>query len=316
MLAAAASADRGMLAMLLVDVALIAGCALLLGGAARKLGQAVVLGELVAGVLLGPSLLGLLPGDVPAWLFPGEVRPYLSALAQLALVLFMFGVGYEVSLSSLRRMGINAGRITLASMAIPCAAAVAVGPVLLAAYPPPLAGVTAVQSVAFLAIVLSVTAFPVLARMLTDFGYATTQLGRLALLIAAATDMIAWVALAVLTATLGSDGASPLGVLAAALVAFVAVLIIIVRPTLRTVLRSGWCERPDPQEPACCSSPHSHCQPPPQPPSDCIPSSERSPLASRAPATARSQARHLLRVQRARVRSIMPRDFWPPPASC
>src|SRR3954451_19616580 len=179
------------LMMLLLDLAVIAACALAVGGLARRLGQAVVLGEIVAGLMLGPSLLGLFPGDLPAALFPDDVRPALSAIAQLALMLFMFGVGFEVDLGRLRRARAIAARTTAAVIVIPVIAAICLAPALLAGDPPPGAGVGSGHFVAFIAIMLTVTAFPVLARMLDEAPWGRAAVCTLALLVAAATDFVA-----------------------------------------------------------------------------------------------------------------------------
>lgn len=243
----AVSAQDTLLATLLLDLAIIAGCALALGALARSVGQAVVVGEIVAGLLLGPSLLGLLPGDLNTLLFPEHVRPYLQVLANVALVLFMFGIGFEIDIERLRRSGRNAVRVTSASVLVPVIAAAAVAPALWATHPPVAAGVTAIQFGAFLAIVLSVTAFPVLARVLADARLSNTPLGSLALVVAAMTDLVAWVGLAALAATLGTAQAGlPIGALVLAIAGFFALLALVVRPLLRWGLSAPWCERHGP----------------------------------------------------------------------
>ena len=243
MTALAASAQDELLAVLLLDLAIVAACALALGALARRIGQAIVVGEIAAGLMLGPSLLGLLPGDIDGLLFPEDVRPYLQVLASVALTLFMFGVGYEIDLGRVRRSSRAAARVASASVLLPTLAAIAITPALWAAHPPPVKGVSAIELGAFLAIAFSVTAFPVLARILTDTGLSKTRLGSLALVIAAMTDLVAWIALAGLTAVLGAGHALPIGVLLAALVAFFVVLMFGVRPLLRAGLAARWCAR-------------------------------------------------------------------------
>ncbi|MCA1568885.1 MAG: cation:proton antiporter [Chloroflexi bacterium] len=235
------------LAILLLDVAIIAGCALVVGSLARRLGQAVVVGEILAGLLLGPSLLGLLPGHLDMILFPTEVRPYLQALASIALVLFMFGIGFEIDLERIRRSGAAALRITTASVVGPLIAGAAISPLLWAAHPPATDGVTQLQFGAFVAIALSVTAFPVLARVLAETGLSDTPLGSLALLVAAMTDLIAWVALAALTASLGAThGSLPVGGMILGLAGFALGLCLVVRPLLRWGLEASWCRQHGP----------------------------------------------------------------------
>lgn len=243
----ATSAQDSLLATLLLDLAIITGCALALGAFARRIGQAVVVGEIAAGLALGPSLLGLAPGHLDTLLFPLDVRPYLQALANIALVLFMFGIGFEVDVARMRRSGSDAIRITAASVLGPVIAAAAIVPVLWAAHPPTGGGVSQLQFGAFVAVALGVTAFPVLARVLTDSGLSDTPLGSLALVVAAMTDLVAWLALAALSATLAANhGGLPIGITILALSGFFASLFVIVRPLLGRALASSWCERHGP----------------------------------------------------------------------
>ncbi len=240
----ATSAQDDLLAILLLDLAIVAACALALGALARRMGQAVVVGEIAAGLMLGPSLLGLLPGNIDGFLFPDHVRGYLLVLASVALTLFMFGVGYEIDLDLVRRSGRQAARVAAASVLLPALAAVAITPALWAAHPPVVEGVSAIEFGAFLAIAFSVTAFPVLARILAEAELSKTPLGALALVIAAMTDLVAWIALAGLTAMLGAaDDGLPIGILLVALVGFFAVLMLGVRPLLRACLAAPWCAR-------------------------------------------------------------------------
>lgn len=232
--------------MLLVDLAVIAACALAVGGLARRLGQAVVLGEIVAGLMLGPSLLGLFPGDLPAALFPQDVRPALSAIAQLALMLFMFGVGFEVDLGRLRRARAIAARTTAAVIIVPVIAAVCLAPALLDGNTPRVAGVGLGHFMAFLAIVLTVTAFPVLARMLDEAPWGRGEVGTLALLVAAATDVVAWTALAIVTALVAANDGQSMWLFAIELAAFFVLLTKFLKPLLRVGLTSDWFGRAGP----------------------------------------------------------------------
>ncbi len=84
------------------DVALVIGVAWLFGAAARRCGQPTVIGQILAGVLLGPTLLGRLPGHLTSHLFPAYTLPFLAVLSQVAVVIFMFAVAYEIDFRSLR----------------------------------------------------------------------------------------------------------------------------------------------------------------------------------------------------------------------
>nr|MDT0527334.1 cation:proton antiporter [Streptomyces sp. DSM 41633] len=120
---------------------------------------------------LGPSLLGLLPSDLPGLLFPPEARPYLEVLAQLGLVLFMFGVGYQLSLSHVRGVGRRIALVSFGSVALPFALGAALAVLL---YPWLDRSELRTQGVLgpalFLGVAMSITAFPVLARIIIERG--------------------------------------------------------------------------------------------------------------------------------------------------
>ncbi|MEU8226568.1 cation:proton antiporter [Kribbella sp. NPDC048915] len=189
---------------LLVAIAVICALATLCGRLARLIGQPAVVGEIVAGLVLGPSVIG----SAAPWLFdailPAEVRPNLGLLAQAGLAVFMFTVGSDFGQD---RIGRDRGAIAAASLAI-MAVPFALG--LLAALPlySTLAGpdVQRLPFAVFIGTALSITAFPVLARIVQDCGLHGTQLGSLAMLCAAAADVLAWCALAVTMAMIRSAG--------------------------------------------------------------------------------------------------------------
>ncbi|MFI6846282.1 cation:proton antiporter [Kitasatospora sp. NPDC050467] len=192
----------------LVAVVVVLGVARLAGRLAVLAGQPPVVGEICAGIALGPTLLGRLSPDATAWLLPAGVLPMLNALAQLGLALFMFGVGRELSSVRLRGTGSRNLLVTQASLAVPFAAgtvaAVALGTRYLGPAQDPLAFTV------FLGCALSITAFPVLARILEELRLTRTPLGRLSLLAAAVGDAGAWLLLAVAVALAqGSATVSP-----------------------------------------------------------------------------------------------------------
>lgn len=222
--------------VVLLDVALILVLSRVLGRALRRVGQPAVVGEILAGIALGPTLLGLVAPGVLRVLFPADARDVLRVVATVGLVLFMFGVGRESDLRQMRRLGRRAGALSVGSIGLPAIAGVAVALVLWPAHdvvagePVPLA-----TFAAFLAIALSVTAFPVLARILDEAGLLRAPIGTLAMTVAAVTDLVAWSALAVVVAVTGDGGRSLL--VTAGLVAVCgAVLVGVVRPVLRVVL--------------------------------------------------------------------------------
>ncbi|MEU6970775.1 cation:proton antiporter [Kitasatospora aureofaciens] len=165
---------------------------------ARRLGQPAVIGEMCAGLALGPSLLGRISPDAVRHLFTESSQPLLDGLAQLGLVLFMFGVGQELAGIRLRGAVTRSLLVSQASLLVPCACGVAVAPLLWHSY----AGQNGspVVFVLFLGCALSITAFPVLARILSDLGIIRTEPGRLSLFVAAVGDGGSWLLLAALLA--------------------------------------------------------------------------------------------------------------------
>ena len=159
--------------LVFIDIAIIMIVARVFGRLAMAVGQPPVVGEIIAGIALGPSLLGLLPGDLDGKLFPPEVLPYLSILAQLGLVLFMFIVGLELDMLLIRGRERLAGTISAASVVLPFALGAGLALVLYPSHDETAAGPVAPLALAlFLGVAMSITAFPVLARILTDRGHA------------------------------------------------------------------------------------------------------------------------------------------------
>ncbi|MET0452539.1 MAG: cation:proton antiporter [Mycobacterium sp.] len=231
-------------AFVILDVAIIVVVARLFGRLARKVGQPAVVGEIIAGIALGPSLLGLLPGDIDQFLFPKDVVSILKILAQLGLVLFMFIIGLELDLTLIRGRGRRAGVISLSSIVLPFALGALATIVL-----HPLHDTSTVEGkgevdvsflglMLFMGVAMSITAFPVLARILSDRRMNRTTVGVLALAAAAIDDVLAWTLLAFVTAVVG--GHSPAQVLRIVVLsaAFTAVMFLVVKPLLARLLNS------------------------------------------------------------------------------
>ncbi|MFG2622123.1 cation:proton antiporter [Streptomyces sp. NPDC048507] len=211
------------------------------GAVARGLRQPAVVGEIAVGALLGPSLLGWLWPEGQRWLLPGEVLPYLGALGDLGLVIFMFLVGLELDLGLLRGQGRAVVAVSQASVWVPLGFGGLLALGLYGPFAPE--GVGRREFGLFVAVALSVTAFPVLARILTEQGLYGTPVGALAMASAAVVDVVAWCLLAVVVAVAGGGGAwAGLG-RAASAGAFLAVMWWGVRPLLggvRTGVGAGW----------------------------------------------------------------------------
>ena len=221
------------IAYVFVDLAVIVVVARVMGRLAVRVGQPAVVGEIIAGILLGPTLLGSLPGGLDELLFPADVRPHLNVLAQLGLVLFMFLVGLEVDLSFVRGRERIAISVSVASIVLPFALGFVLATLL-----HPRHDVVGGEPVGFLpfalflGVAMSITAFPVLARILAERGMHRIPTGVLSLACAAVDDVLAWALLAVVVAIVAAAALTDVvGVLAFSAL-FVLVAFLVVRPLL------------------------------------------------------------------------------------
>jgi len=191
-----------------------------IGSLFKYLQQPPVVGEVLAGILLGPSLLGRVAPAIEARLFPDSARPALAVIAQLGVVLYMFVVGLEFDPASLRRRAAPYVFTSQVSIFLPFVLGYAFAFALFPAYTP--SGVSFVPFALFMGIAMSITAFPVLARILTDRGLARTELGVAALACAAVGDVMGWCLLAVVVGVARAtiSGALTSVVMAAAFIAF------------------------------------------------------------------------------------------------
>jgi Kef-type K+ transport system membrane component KefB len=213
------------IATILVELAMILVLARAAGWVFTKLGQPAVVGEILAGILLGPSLLG---AELSETLFPLDTRSYLGLLASLGLVLFMFVVGLELDTSLIKGRGRVAASVSMSSIVLPFSLGVALAAVL----PESLrVGADFWPFALFVGAAMSVTAFPVLARILTDRGMHRTETGGLALACAATDDILAWTLLAVVIGIGGGQGEDNQWLVALA-VPFALVALLVVRPQL------------------------------------------------------------------------------------
>lgn len=212
---------------LLLDIVVILVAARAFAAIARKLGQPPVIGEILAGIVLGPTVVGNLFGD---GLFPMNVRPALTALADIGLVLFMFVVGLEIDQTLIRGKEKVAGGIAAGATLVPFGLAV----VFALWVADDFAGQSRLVFVLFLATAMSVSAFPVMARILTDRHMHRTQLGGIVLAGAGVADVVAWVVLAVVIAMAGSGEGGQWKV--ALIVPFALIMFLVVRPLLRRLV--------------------------------------------------------------------------------
>ena len=191
------------------------------------IGQPPVIGEVVAGIMLGPSLLGHLAPDVAGYLFPPDIAPQLSVIAQLGVILYMFVVGLELNCELLRNKAHATVTISHASIVLPFLLGAGLALLLFPTLAP--AGVTFTNFALFMGVSMSITAFPVLARILTDRRLEKTELGVLALTCAAANDVTAWCLLALIVGIARAEVSQALIVIGLTL-AYMGIMFWFVRP--------------------------------------------------------------------------------------
>ncbi|WP_432897427.1 cation:proton antiporter [Micromonospora matsumotoense] len=165
-----------------------------------RVGQPAVVSEMLAGVLLGPSLLGFVLPEVKDALFPTALLPVLYVVGQVGLVLFMFQAGYAFSAHRVTGLAGTAGLVSLAGVTAPLVLGVGLVLVTADAVPMRADGTSIGVSAAFVGVALAITAFPMLARIITERGHAGTRHGTLSLASGALDDMVAWIMLAVVLA--------------------------------------------------------------------------------------------------------------------
>jgi Kef-type K+ transport system membrane component KefB len=232
--AGAAAAPRlDLLPRLLLALLAVIATARVMGALFQRLHQPPVIGEVIAGIVLGPSLLGRVAPEAAAFVFPAAVVPLLGMLSQVGVILFMFlvGVHLDTGLLGQRRHAVVA--ISHASIVAPFVLGAALALVL---YPRLSNGDVPFATFAlFVGVAMSITAFPVLARILRDRGIQKTRIGVLAISCAAVDDVTAWCLLALLIAVARHQAGAFL-VTAGLVVAYVALMLAVVRPALRRLV--------------------------------------------------------------------------------
>ncbi|MTJ11633.1 sodium:proton antiporter [Anabaena sp. UHCC 0187] len=181
--------------LVLVEVLIVIGLSRIVGLGFKAIKQPLVIGEIFAGIMLGPSLFGLIAPGLAHSLFPPETMPFLNVLSQIGLIFFMFLIGLELNPKYLKGNLKTAILISNFSVIVPFASAFILSLLL---YPLVAGGnVQFIPFALFLGAAMSITAFPVLARIITENNLQRTRLGTLALTCAAVDDVTAWCLLAV-----------------------------------------------------------------------------------------------------------------------
>lgn len=221
------------LAILLAQIITIILVARFFGWVFRKIGQPSVIGEIIAGIVLGPSLLGLYFPEFSLTLFPVESLGNLQFLSQIGLILFMFIIGMELDLKVLKNRAKEAVVISHASIVIPFALGIGLSFFVYSKFAP--VGVAFLPFALFMGISMSITAFPVLARIVQERGIHKTKLGAIVITCAAADDITAWCILAAVIAIVKAGTfVSSLYVIALA-ISYVLVMLFVVKPFLKKI---------------------------------------------------------------------------------
>ncbi len=231
----AAPANVEVLFHVLLALVTVIVAARVCGALCKLIHQPPVIGEVIAGILLGPSLFGRISPEAMSYLLPPLVAPFLSIIAQIGVILFMFLVGLELNTGRLRNRTHATVAISHASILMPFV----LGSTLALWLYPKLStsDVPFTVFALFLGVSLSVTAFPVLARILTDRGIQKTQLGIVALTCAAVDDVTAWCLLAFLIAVAKAEVSSAL-VTFGLTALYLAVMLLVARPLITRAVRA------------------------------------------------------------------------------
>jgi Kef-type K+ transport system membrane component KefB len=226
---------RSPFSILLLQLIVIVLVARLFGKVVLKLGQPPVMGEIVAGILLGPSLLGVLSPATMTFLFPASSMAVLNLLSQIGVALFMFVVGLELDVELLRKKAHASIMVSHASIVVPMFLGVALALFFFQSLAPDNTSFTAFAL--FMGIAMSITAFPVLARILDDRGLSRTPLGGIALTCAAVGDVTAWCLLPLVIAIARADALFAALVTIGLAILFMGAMLLVVRPLFARFIR-------------------------------------------------------------------------------
>lgn len=218
------------LSLFLLQLLVVLSAAKGAGWLLKRFGQPAVIGEMAAGLLLGPLLFGAVMPETQAWLFaPGSLGA-LGLISQLGVLMFLFVAGAELELSTLHGRRAFALLVSHSGIALPFLCGVLLAFALFSAHAP--AGVGFANFALFMGVSLSITAFPVLLRILSDRGITHTPLGRIAVACAALGDASAWCLLAAIVASVQASGWNAALISLLGTLAFAAAMIALVRPWL------------------------------------------------------------------------------------
>ncbi|MGL4584773.1 MAG: cation:proton antiporter, partial [Flavobacterium sp.] len=223
------------LALLLAQIVTIVLVARVFGWICKKIGQPSVIGEIIAGIALGPSLVGTYFPEFSAALFPPQSLGNLGFLSQIGLILFMFVIGMELDLKVLKNKAYDAVLISHASIIIPFALGMTLAYYIFTSFAPH--GVEFLSFGLFLGISMSITAFPVLARIVQERGLQKTRLGTIVITCAAADDITAWCLLAAVIAIVQAGSFTSSLYIMVLAITYVIIMLKLVKPFLARIAK-------------------------------------------------------------------------------
>jgi len=221
------------LAILLLQIISIIVVARIFSICMGKIGQPTVIGEIIAGIVMGKSVVGTFFPEFSAFLFPPESLSALQFLSQVGLILFMFIIGMELDVNILRQKVQEAVIISHASIVIPFALGVILSYFIYTTYAP--ANIDFLSFSLFMGIAMSITAFPVLARIIQERGLTKTRLGAIVITCAATDDVTAWCLLAVVVAIVKAGSITSALFTISFSVIYVLLMLYVLRPFLLKV---------------------------------------------------------------------------------
>jgi Kef-type K+ transport system membrane component KefB/nucleotide-binding universal stress UspA family protein len=224
------------LLILLVQIGLILVVARIMGLLFARIGQPQVMGEMIAGIMLGPSLFGWMAPEIWAQVFPAASIPYLNLLSQLGVIFFLFLVGLELDVKLIRSSGRSAVAISNSSIIVPFLLGAGLTFYL---YPRVFVdgapAMTLRSAVLFMGAAMSVTAFPVLARILTERNLHKTPVGAISITSAAVNDAVAWCLLAFVVAAVQAEARDDALWTAFLSAGYILLMLLAVRPFMRRI---------------------------------------------------------------------------------
>ena len=225
-----------LLVHLLLALATVVTVARLLGWLFRFIGQPPVIGEVVGGILIGPSFLGTVAPSAYHFILPPELAPILSIVSQLGVILYMFLVGLDLNTDLLRTRMRPTIATSHASIMVPFLLGSLLALYLYPDFANPSVPFTSFSL--FMGLAMSITAFPVLARILSDTGLIRTELGTTALICASFDDVTAWCLLALVVGVVQTGGRS-FFLVASLTIAYIIFLLVFVRPLAARLSKSN-----------------------------------------------------------------------------